>query len=177
MKKNIATILIFLFVFWIGKIYNINQTRKVVTFYDIGDTADCGDLDLYFVESHLDEQDDFNKRFGIDYSVTGEHKMISVCIEVTNKSKGNIEWAEVIDFLECGFESQVWASAIDTTVSPMINIFNTDCLKPGMSQKIWFAAEINKACFRNESWKHIDEYQYLYVLSLTPHKTAVRLKV
>ena len=62
-------------------------------------------------------------------------------------------------------------------IDRQINILNGECLAPGDSQKIWFVSPVNKVCFKERSWERIDEYQYYYVLSLSPRKIAVRLKV
>ena len=171
-------LIICVIVFWCGRIYSINQIRPVKTYYDIGDTLDCGDLELYFAESYLDDPYDFNNRFGIDYTpLEDEYKMISICIEVTNISDDDIGWSEILGFLEYGFESPVWSSSIDPIAGSSINRFSREYLVPGESQRIWFSTEVQKACFTNSSWRNIDDYQYSYVLTLVPNKIAVRLDI
>lgn len=179
MKKAILAIALCVLVFWAGRIYSINRKPQEVTYYSIGDTIDCGDLELCFCESHLDNPDEFEKRFGIESfsNADGEYRMISICIDVTNKSDNEIGWNEVFDFIECGFESPVWGSAIDPMVGALVNVFYSDTLKPGTTQSIWFLTEVNKSSFRASSWEKIEKYQYVYVLSLVPHKNVVRLEV
>ena len=175
-KKFLSSFAVCLIVFWIGRIVSINQNRPSVTYYNIGDTVDCGDIQLQFLESHIDNSSEFIKRFGVDYNnEEGDYKMVSICIEVTNQSNQDISWSEIFSFLEGGFESSVWASAVDADVTPKINIFDNASLVSGETQKIWFLTEINKACFKESSWKNVEDSQYLYVLSLVPQKTAVRL--
>ena len=178
MKKVIPLIFICLTFFWASKIYSINQHKPEAIVFDIGETVDCGDLELHFDESHLDDLDEFNNRFGVEYNNnSGECKLLSVCIDVKSKSDADIEWDDVFRFLECGFESPVWGSVMNPEIDSAINTFHSDCLAPGESQKIWFVSPVNKVCFKEKSWERIDENQYYYVLSLSPKKIAVRLKV
>lgn len=177
--RKIAIVLVLSFAaFWIYRICSINQSKPDVTYYNIGDTVDCGDLELHFAESHLDSPDEFAERFGVDFeNIDGDYRMISLCIEVTNKSVEEIGWEDIFDFLECGFESSVWASAVDPFIMSQVNRFNGNYLYPQKKQKIWFLTEVNNVCFRDESWAKINDFQYNYVLSLVPKKTAVRLIV
>ena len=178
MKRIISMLVICAVLFWCGRIYSINQISPIIYYYDIGDVLECGDLELYFAESYLDDPNEFNNRFGIDYvPLEDEYKMLSICIEVTNVSDDNIKWNDIFGFLEYGFESSVWASSVDPMVGPSINKFSSEYLSAGESQKIWFSTEIQKACFKDSSWDNVDDYQYLYVLTLVPHKIAVRLEI
>lgn len=179
MKKLMTAIVLCVLVFWTGRIYSINRKPQMVTYYIIGDIIDCGDLELSFVESHLDNPEEFEKRFAIDgfSNIDGDFKMISICIDVTNKSDNDIGWEEVFEFIECGFESPVWASSIDPMVGAQVNVFQSETLKQGATQSIWFLTEVNKSNFRAKSWDTVDDYQYVYVLTLFPHKIAVRLVV
>lgn len=178
MRKTVTILVLSIMLFWIFRIYSINQNKPEVTYYCIGDTADCGDLELYFAESHLDSPDEFAERFDVDFeNIDGDYRMISLCIEVTNKSVEEIEWENIFDFLECGFESSVWASAVDPFIMSQVNRFNSNYLYPQKKQKIWFLTEVNSVCYRDESWANINDFQYNYVLSLVPKKTAVRLIV
>ena len=178
MKKVIPVAIICLLVFWISRIFSINQYPPACTVYNIGDTVDCGDLELHFAGSHLDDPDVFKERFGIEYdNDIGEYKVIWICIDVTSRSDADIEWDDVFSFLECGFESQVWGSVMSPEIDMQINRLNSESLAPGATQSIWFAAPVNKVCFKDSSWEKIDAYQYYYVLSLSPVKTEVRLEV
>lgn len=177
MKKSIVIFVLCVLIYWCGRIYSINQTPPINNYYNIGDSLDCGDLRLYFAESHLDEPDEFNNRFGIDYGDLEEYKVLSFCIEVENASAGNIKWSEIFGFLECGFESSVWASSVDPMAGSEINRFNSEYLAPGETQRIWFATDVRKVCFKDSSWEKLSDYQYSYVLSLVPQKIAVRLDV
>jgi len=177
MKKVLSVILVCVVVFWAGRIYSINQSSPVTTFYNIGDAVDCGDLELYMVESHLDDLDEFNDRFKTDYSYgsDGECKYISICIDVTNTSDSDIHWDQIFGFLTKGFESQGWGSEVDINIMSKINVFNDDFLNSGSSQKIWFVTTVNKVCYKERSWVNIYDRPFFYVLSPAPHKTVVRL--
>ena len=178
MKKVIATFSICLFILWTARIISINQNPPVTTYYNIEDTLDCGNLYIRFVESHLDDPNKFKERFGVDSDNScGEHKVLSICIEVTNKSNENADIDEVKEFLECGFESLSWSSAINPETTKQINGTDGKSIAPGKKQKIWFVTEVNKVCFKNSSWENIDEIPFTYVLTLSPHKIAVRLNV
>ncbi|MCR4670527.1 MAG: hypothetical protein K5643_04970 [Saccharofermentans sp.] len=179
MKKVMAVILLCLIVFWSGRIYSINQDPPVSKNYNIGDTVESGDLELYFAESYLEELNEFNTRFGTEFDngADGECRILSLCIDVTNKSDRDVSWEKVMGFIECGFESPVWASSVDIRLMPMVNIFHSESLAPGHRQKIWFVTPVNKVCFKDSSWENIDDYTYMYVLSLSPQKIAVRLDV
>lgn len=178
MKKIIAAISICLFVFWTARIISINMNPPVTKYFNIGDTLDCGDLEVCFIESHLDTSDEFKGRFGVDSDDScGEHKVLSICIEVTNKSTKDEDIDEVKGFLMCGFESSSWSSAINPEVTKQINATNGKSIAPGNSKKIWFVTEVNRLCFKDSTWKHIKEIPFTYILTLSPQKIAVRLEV
>ncbi len=178
MKKIIATITLCFLVFWTGRIISINQNSPITTYYDIGDTLDCGDLEVSFVESHLYSPEQFKERFGVESDNSdGEHKVISICISATNKSDKEANLNDIFDFLECGFEAPMWANAIDPEVTYKINSFGEEKLAPGKARKIWYITEIPKKLYRESTWNHIDENQFCYILTLSPQKIAVRLKV
>lgn len=178
MKKVIASITVCLFVFWTARIISINRNPPITEYYNIGDTMDCGDLEVLFVESHLDSPYEFKERFGVDSDDScGEHKVLSICLNVTNKSNKDADIKEVRDFLEEGFESSSWSSAINPEVTKQINEANGESIAPGSTQKIWFVTEVNKMCFKDSTWKIIEESPFTYVLTLSPQKIAVRLDV
>lgn len=178
MKRIVVAIFLCFFVFWLGRIYSINRIAPDITCYDVGESVVFGDLRLDFDESHLYTPDEFKTRFGLtpdgEYD---EYRIISLCIEVTNLSDRSIEWSEVFAVLDLGFESSVWASSTDPMLLSRVNRFNHDNLPSKESQKIWFMTEVNSICFKDSSWENIDDYQYWYVISLVPQKTAVRLVV
>ena len=177
MKRIIAAIAICFLVFWTGRIISINQNPPITTYYDIGDTLDCGDLEVSFVESHLDSPEQFKERFGFESDDScGEHKVLSICINAANKSDRDADLKEIFDFLECGFESKTWSSAINPKATSKINNFGEEILAPGITRKIWYVTEVNKMCYRDSSWNNINEIQFTYVLTLSPQKIAVRLK-
>lgn len=178
MKKIIAAISVCFIVFWTGRIISINQNSPITSYYDIGDTLDCGDLEVSFVESHLDSSEQFKERFGIESDNSdGEHKVLSICISATNKSNREAALDDVFDYLECGFEAPMWANAIDPEVTYKINIFGDEKLAPGKTRKIWYVTKVYKTSYKDSSWKHINEFPFTYVLTLSPQKIAVRLKV
>ena len=152
MKKIVAAITVCLFVFWTARIISINRNPPITEYYNIGDTMDCGDS-------------------------CGEHKVLSICLNVTNKSNKDADIKEVRDFLEEGFESSSWSSAINPEVTKQINEANGESIAPGSTQKIWFVTEVNKMCFKDSTWKIIEELPFTYVLTLSPQKIAVRLDV
>ena len=179
-KRNILILVVSCFVvIWIGRIYSINQVTPISTFFHIGEHVDCGDIELLFVESHLDNPEVFNNRFNVDCDIDtdDEYKLISICIEVTNTSDNDIGWDSIFQFLDYGFESTVWASSINTTLGASINRLNSECLSPGQSQRLWFIAKVQKTCFKETSWNSINDYQFYYVLSTNPSKVAVILEV
>lgn len=178
MKKVIASITVCLFVFWTARIVSLNRNPPITIYYNIGDTLDCGDLEVYFVESHLDDPDKFKNRFGVDSDNScGEHKVLSICIAVTNRSTEDADMSDIRDFLDCGFESSSWSSVINPEVTKQINEANGERIAPGSTQKIWFVTEVNKMCFKDSTWKIIEESPFTYVLTLSPQKIAVRLDV
>ena len=178
MKKTLTAITICFLFFWTGRIISINQNQPITTYYEINDTLDCGDLELSFVESHLDSPEKFKERFGVESDDScGEHKALSICISVTNKSDRDADLNEIFDFLDCGFESSTWASAVNPKTTVQINKFQDNKIAPGKKQKIWLVAIVNKMCFKESIWNHISEIEFTYVLTLSPKKIAVRLKV
>lgn len=177
MRKLVAIILSCFVVFWIGRIYSINQNPPVTQYYNIEDTVNCGDLQLYFAESHFDNSEDINGRFDVDIEYEDDCKVISIRIDVTNMSESDISWDDVFNFIEVGFESSVWQSAPSSLINQRVNKFYSDSLKPGTTQSVWLCAEIKKPWFKESSWENIDQYDYYYVLALDPHKVAVRLEL
>lgn len=178
MKKLLSAITICFLIFWTGRILSINQNPPITTYYDIGDTLDCGDLEVSFIESHLDSPEQFKERFDVESDNSdGEHKVLSICLSATNKSDREADLDDIFDFLECGFEAPQWASAIDPEATRKINNFQDEKLASGKTRTIWYVTEIPKKLYRESSWKHIDENQFCYVLTLSPQKIAVRLKV
>lgn len=178
MKKILSAFIICFLIFWAGRIISINQNPPITAYYDIGDTLDCGDLEVSFIESHLDSPEQFKERFDVESDNSdGEHKVISICISATNKSDKEADLDEIFDFLECGFEAPMWASAINPEATYQINNFGEEKLAPGETRKIWYVTEIPKKLYRESAWKNIDENQFCYVLTLSPQKIAVRLKV
>lgn len=178
MKKIIVVITVCFLVFWTGRIISINQNPPTTAYYDIGDTLDCGDLEAVFIESHLDTPEQFKERFGIESNTyDGEHKVISICISATNKSDKEADLDKIFGLLECGFEAPLWANAIDPEITNQINNFGEEKLAPGETRKIWYVTEISKQCYKESTWNHINEYQFYYILTLSPQKISVRLKV
>ena len=178
MKRIIIAIVVCMFIFWAARIVSINRNPPITTYYNIGDTLDCGDLEIRFIESHLDDTEGFKERFGVvSDNSCGEHKVLSICINVTNRSNKDADIEDVCDFLEEGFECPVWASAINPEVTKQINAVNGKSIAPEGSMKLWFVTEVNKICFKESSWKHLDEFAFTYVLTLSPQKIAVRLNV
>ena len=91
MKKAIVIALISLIAVWSVRIYSINQSPPVTAYYDIGDRVERDGLELSFIESHIDDPDEFEKRFGIDFeNPDGDYKMISILIDVKNTSDKDI---------------------------------------------------------------------------------------
>lgn len=48
MKKILSAFIICFLIFWAGRIISINQNPPIIAYYDIGDTLDCGDLEVSF---------------------------------------------------------------------------------------------------------------------------------
>lgn len=178
MKKAIVIALISLIAVWSVRIYSINQSPPVTAYYDIGDKVECGGLELSFIESHIDDPDEFEKRFGIDFeNECGDYKMISILIDVKNTSDKDISIDDICEKIGYGFESPVWGSAPDIIVQNKVNSFDRYMLPSGETRKIWFLTEINKKCFKVNNWKRAKNYQYLFVFTYVPQKSAVRIKV
>ena len=163
MKRIIVVIVACFLLFWTVRIISINQNPPVTTYYDIGDSIDFGDMEVNFVESHLEDPEQFKERFGFEADDSdGECKLFSFCISV-------------IERFACGFEGPRWYNAINPEVSHRINRRDEEILSSGETRKIWYVTEIPRMCFRESTWKHIDEYQYDFVVAFYPQKIAVRL--
>ena len=176
MKRIIVVIVACFLLFWTVRIISINQNPPVTTYYDIGDSIDFGDMEVNFVESHLEDPEQFKERFGFEADDSdGECKIISFCISVTNKSDKGADLSDVIERFACGFEGPRWYNAINPEVSHRINRRDEEILSSGETRKIWYVTEIPMKCFRKSTWKHIDEYQYDFVVAFFPQKIAVRL--
>ncbi len=178
MKKAIVILIAVFIIAWSVRIYRINQSPPETTYYDIGDKVVCGDLELNFIESHVDEPAEFEKRFGIKFdNPDGDYKMISIMIDVKNLSAKDISLDYVNEKIGYGFESPVWNSATDPYVCSTVNSFDHYSLPSGESQKFWFLTEINKGCFKKNHWKRVKNDQYIFVFSYNPQRSAVRIKV
>lgn len=179
--RSCAFLLVLFVVFWSARIWSVNQRSSLNTTYDIGQIIDGGDLSICATESLLLTREDFANRFDLpediysDTEVDGDGKIVAVCINVTNTSGEAIEWDEVIDLIECGFETKSWASGMNILYGQYLNRFYSSSLESGASQDIWFATDVNKQCFKEKSWANIDDAQFYYVLSLEPYKVQIRL--
>lgn len=180
MKKVIAVVIFCIIAFWIVRIISINLNPPLTEYYNIGDKLELNGIEFLFLESHLEDPEEFTARTGISFEndINCECKLISLCIEVTNKSNEDFEWDYVIDCLNADFESpECWSSACNPDLLYALNEFRSDSLYPGVSQKIWFTSVVNEICFKEKAWKKIEEYKFIYVLSCFKNRTAVRINV
>lgn len=179
MRKVIATVVICLFALWGVRIVLINQNPPVTDYYNIGDKVELKGTEISFCESRLEDPEEFKARTGIDYDNGDEGvcKLISVCFEVTNKSGKDIEWDTLMDWFDGGFVSpECWCTISEPQIMQELNMFRGERFSTGAKQKIWFAAIVNKKCFKEKEWERINEREFLYILYCFTNRTAVRLR-
>lgn len=179
-KKFGELLVVLLVVFWCSRIWSINQVSDNTHIYEMKQTIECGDIaicakdNVFFTPKEFEDYFDLDAR-SIDDS--DESYIIGVCLEITNNSDADIEWDEIISFVECGFESKTWASGINPLYGQFTNRFYTASLEAGSSQEVWFLTDVKKICFKESTWEHIEDENFYYVLSLSPYKVEIRLTI
>lgn len=177
MKKAVVILIAVFVIAWSVRILSINQSPPATTYYEIGDKVKCGNFELEFIESHVDDPAEFEERFGVKYENTeGDYKMISICIDVKNISDKDISIDDIYDKIGYGYESAVWRNGISPEACNLVNVYGRYFLSPGDSMKIWFLSEINKISFKKSIWEKVNEYQYIYIFTYIPQRSAVRIK-
>lgn len=163
---------------WIGKIYSINKTQKkqeivveqkTEVIYD--------DLKIREKESHIYSQRTFGQRYGIDTSYITDGRILCTCLEVSNISDKDKNWDDVLDILNCGFQSDTWAGAIDPCIGQQMNVLSTQRLKMGEKCLLWFSTVMLPVSFKQSTWVDLTDEDFYYVLSLNPEKKMIHLDI
>lgn len=164
--------------FWTGKIYSINKTQKkqeivleqkTEMIYD--------DLKIREEESHIYSQRTFERMYGIDIPYITDGRIICTCLEVSNISDEDKNWDDVLDMLDCGFQSDTWASAIDPGIGQQMNVLSTQRLKMGEKCLLWFSTVMLPVSFKQSTWDDMKDRDFYYVLSLNPEKKMIHLDI
>ncbi len=182
-NKYIKNGLIFLFaifiVFWSIRIWHINQTQTSIEVYEMGEDIECGDLSIRAIESMLLTKEELQERFDLPIDAFSYSQddgiVIVVHLSVTNTSSAAIEWDDVFNSIDCGFESSSWGSSNCILYGQYINCFYSPNLEPGTSQDIWFSTDVSRQCFKEKTWNQIETIPFYYVLTLDPYKVEIRL--
>lgn len=179
-NRTITIIVMLLIVMWIGRIYGINTANSSEIRYRIGETIDCGDIMIQPIKSGLVNTSDFCSDNNINLEVIEDHKdsyIIFVRFKITNKSNSNISKSQVVDFVNVGFESDIWGSAPDPLLTSLLNDSVHEMIAPEESFDLCLATEIDASLFKSEHFKMIDSYKYCYILRQYPNKIGIELDV
>lgn len=175
-KRLTTYLLLFVLIFWISRIISINGNKQEIIEFRIGDKINCGDVIICPSESHLYASDEFCLEV-LDRITDNDDYVLTVCFIVTNNSDSDIYTDAILSFLDVGFESDLWCSSVDPEYYRYQNEHLPNTILPGESQKIWLSTNVSKICFKDSTWKSIEEEDFFYVLHLAPNKIVVRLDI
>lgn len=139
------------------------------------------EISVAAVEAHLYEQNEFLHEFSINENLfetykSPDGKVLCVCLDVKNISNNDIEWTQVEELTNCGFESRTWGSTNFPVAGQYLNIYKTDKLYAGNEQLIWYVTLVNPICFKDETWSSISVEDFRYTMTLIPEKIQIRLE-
>lgn len=178
-KSIISAAIILLIILWSVRIYKVNSKVSSETWYGIGDTIECGDITIQAYGSGIDKVDIFCRDNGIDPEEvdSADCYIVYVGLRIANRSQKDISRNELIEFINWGFESDIWGSAADPVLTDLLNDTGTGSVAPGESFELKLATEINASLFRPEHFEKIKEYDYYYILRIYPDKIGIKLDV
>lgn len=183
MKKSIIKIITFCMVafavFWVCRIISVNKNANSNVVYKLGEEIDKGTVSLKATESFLLAKEEFEKKFETEIPdvYEGEYLILCVRFNFENKTDYDISWDELFAYTDMGFETVTWASMIDPLLGNKINVLKTETFEAGTTQEIWYATPVNKVCFKEKNWNNISDYEFFYVLSLSPNKETIALEI
>lgn len=168
---------------WCCRIYFVNQMKSNDYQIQMGEEIQKEEIRIEPLAAHLFTEQEFCENFCFkeedlpeNYYEDNDRKLICVCLEVYNTSGQDISWDLVMENTVCGFETKTWATTNDSYIESQLNVFRDECLRAGKKQKIWYAAEVNQICFKEETWKQLRTSDFEYILSLGSEKISVCLE-
>ncbi|MBO5260874.1 MAG: hypothetical protein J6A82_01280 [Coprococcus sp.] len=178
LKFYVYTILTCFVVFWCGKIHSVNVSqRSRDSVYEKNDVVTYDGLRIIEKEAHIYEHVLFEQRFCIDVNHVESGRVLCVCLEVKNISSQDLTWDYIFGVLECGFQTDTWASVVSPFIGQKLNIVPSDGLKKSDSCMLWFATTMLPVSFKQSTWDNIWDEDFYYVLSITPEKRMIKLDI
>lgn len=180
-KKFFLFVMVALCIGWSFRISQINQNKKQVSVYDMNESIAGEKISVTAVEAHLYNQKEFSNKFSTDESLfesykSPDGKVLCVCLNVKNISDNDIEWGQIEEWTNCGFESKTWGSTNFPVAGQYLNIYKTDKLYAGNEQLIWYVTLVNPICFKDKTWNSLSINDFRYTVTLFPEKIQIRLE-
>ncbi|MEE0036012.1 MAG: hypothetical protein UEY44_06905 [Coprococcus sp.] len=186
MKEMIKKLVCILFagiaLFWCYRIWSINSGADEVKRFEFAMNQDIqGEkVKLKAVKAGYISIDEAQEMFSIGNSLALdgniEQKVVYVCIEAVNTSDIAIDWSDLMEWIECGFETNAWSGVSLGFITQSSNVFYTESFEPGQTQDIWFATLVDSSVFKEKNWKQLNVHDFYYVLSISPDRMRIRLE-
>ncbi|MBR6666436.1 MAG: hypothetical protein IKL22_12065 [Lachnospiraceae bacterium] len=184
MKKIIWLLIGVVCIFWCTRIYWVNQEKREIELYHMGEMISYEPLIVTATEACLLDSRSFEERFKVATDTIpgleadkSSYQIIGVCLLLENNGKNLITWEEIERSIGVGFEAVVWRNGMDPYLGSAINQNKGEGIGPGMAQEIWYMTTINRSSFKENSWLHHEEQTFYFVTSLYPHKKWIELKL
>lgn len=184
MKKIIWLLVGVACLIWSTRIYQVNQEKREVELYHMGEEIPCGQLIVTATEACLYDSTEFEERFGVATETihameTDEeaYRIIGVCLRLENRGDTLITWEEIGGEIGEGFEAVIWRNGIDPYLGSAVSPYEEGGLEPDTTKEIWYMTTVNRRAFKEKSWKNHEEQTFYFVISLYPDKTWIELDV
>ena len=184
MKKMSWLLLGIACVVWCIRIHQVNQEKREVELYHMGEEISYEQLMVTATEACLYDNTEFEERFGVDTETIQwmepdeeEYRIIGVCLCIENCGESLITWEEISGLIGEGFEATVWRNGMNPYLGSAVSTYEGEGLEPGATQEIWYMTTISRNSFKEKSWQRHEEQTFYFVTSLYPHKKWIELEI
>lgn len=180
--KIISFIIGCVLLFWVYKVIKVNNEVGITNKdYTMGEEIYNGNIKIVPMEAHIYTTDEYINHFNVELDEywlpdeSTEYLIVCMKLQITNNGKNDVDWDVIISSLGYGFESDTWCSSIVPQLCAPINCFSSDVLVVGESQELWLATTVIKICFKDSTWKRIEQEQFYYVMETYPERKRIKL--
>lgn len=177
MKRQILVFLCLLaLLLWAVRVINLNrETETDIRYIEYGQEFYNGPAVVRTLQFLLLDEAAYEAKFGVDTDMGDTKKALCLQFEIRNESDASITWDEVFANMGDGFECKGWYSVYDPYMGAGINMFSSEELAPGETEKFWLVTPVSKSCFREKTWDELSDMEFEYVLSMYPDAVRIRL--
>ncbi len=177
MKRQIMVFaILFALLIWGIRVINLNRDMKTdIQYIEYGQEFYNGPAVVRTLQFLLLDEAAYEAKFGVDTDMGDTKKALCLQFEIRNESDASITWDEVFANMGDGFECKGWYSVYDPYMGAGINMFSSEELAPGESEKFWLVTPVSKSCFREKTWDELSDMEFEYVLSMYPDAVRIRL--